>query len=289
MTRAPRHRWSAALAVVLLAAAGGGLAALAGEDMGVVTLTPNQGPDDRAALVETALQEFEQAQQLQATDADRAEQLFRSAAQRFEAVIAAGVVNGRLEFNLGNCLLQAGDLGGAIVHYRRAARLIPGDARVADNLALARSRCLTDIPPSRRNQVLRNLFFWHYDLAVRQRRAGALASFAAIWVLLLVGNWFAPRKLRIAAAVAAVVALALAGSVAVGDWQAKQRPPGVVLAMDVSVYKGPGTGYGRQFEQPLQPGVEFVRIGERGSWYEIELADGHTGWIEAKTAELVPL
>ncbi len=53
--------------------------------------------------------------------------LFRLAAQRFDSIIASGVVNGRLEFNSGNCYLQAGDLGNAILHYRRAQRLIPGD------------------------------------------------------------------------------------------------------------------------------------------------------------------
>ena len=44
--------------------------------------------------------------------------------------------------------------------------------------------------------------------------------------------------------------------------------------MDVAAYKGPGTGYQRKFEQPLQPGVEFTLRGRRGGWWNVELPDG---------------
>ena len=43
------------------------------------------------------------------------------------------VVNGALLYNLGNARLQAGDVGKAIVSYRRAERLIPGDERLELN------------------------------------------------------------------------------------------------------------------------------------------------------------
>ncbi|MEK7757114.1 MAG: tetratricopeptide repeat protein, partial [Planctomycetota bacterium] len=76
---------------------------------------------------EQALRDFDEAQRIQNDRPDRARQLFRASAQRFSSIAAAGVVNGRLEFNIGNCHLQAGDVGRAILHYRRAQRLIPRD------------------------------------------------------------------------------------------------------------------------------------------------------------------
>ena len=118
---------------------------------------------DLRTQFEQALTDFDQAQQIHARQPDRARQLFRSAAQRFESIVAAGINNGRLEYNLGNCYLQAGDVGRAVLHYRRAQRLIPGDPLLADNLAEARSRCLTSIKPTRRSALLRSVFFWHYD------------------------------------------------------------------------------------------------------------------------------
>ena len=47
------------------------------------------------------------------------------------------------------------------------------------------------------------------------------------------------------------------------------------------------TGYQRQFEQPLQPGVECTVRERRGTWWNIELVDGNTGWIQAGDAELI--
>ncbi len=80
----------------------------------------------------------------------------------------------------------------------------------------------------------------------------------------------------------------LAGSIATTRWIERHTPAGVVTGMDVVAYKGPGTGYTRQFAQPLQPGVEFRLAEARPSgWWRIRLPDGKTGWIEAGAADLV--
>jgi hypothetical protein len=83
--------------------------------------------------------------------------------------------------------------------------------------------------------------------------------------------------------------MACGASVAVDRRSDRHAPEGVVTAMDVAVYKGPGTGYQRLFEQPLQPGVEFTLRERRAGWWRIELRDGQRGWISAEAAELIPL
>jgi len=62
----------------------------------------------------------------------------------------------------------------------------------------------------------------------------------------------------------------------------------VVIGVDVAVHKGPGAGYNRQFEQPLQPGVEFTLKERRGGWWNVELTDGKTGWVDTVHGELIP-
>jgi hypothetical protein len=57
--------------------------------------------------------------------------------------------------------------------------------------------------------------------------------------------------------------------------------------MDITVFKGPGTGYKRQFEQPLQAGVEFTLLELRAGWWNIKLADGKAGWVDASAGELI--
>ena len=63
-----------------------------------------------------------------------------------QGLIDDGVDNGKLYYNLGNAQLQIGDLGQAIVSYRRAERLIPNDSNLRENLRFARSLCRNQIP-----------------------------------------------------------------------------------------------------------------------------------------------
>lgn len=265
------------LSVFALASCGGGASAQT-----LLTST------NLRADLENAQATYERAQQLLVDRPDQARRLFRSAAQKFSGIAASGVVNGYLQYNLANSHLQAGDVGRAILHFHRAQRLIPGNDMLADNLAVARSRCLTTIQPGRGNIFLRSVFFWHYSTSVASRTRTAVVLCAAVWLILMIRAWAPRRSLTVAAIMVAAVAGASGVSATVNNWTDRNAPPGVVVAMDVAVYKGPGTGYRRRFEQPLQPGVEFTLRGRRGGWWKIELADGNTGWVENSVAELIP-
>ena len=234
-----------------------------------------------------ALAEFDEGQKLVTNQPDRARQLFRSAAQKFEGIASSGVSNGMLEFNLGNCYLQAGDLGRAILHYRRAQRWIPRDPLLADNLALARSRCLTQIPSARGDDVLRSVFFWHYQSSNAARTRVGLVAYSLAFALLIAATLARRRYLMGLGLAAGAVALACAASLAAERWSLRTAPPAVITAMDVPVYKGPGASYQKQFEQPLQAGTECTLREERGSWWNIELPDGKSGWVESTAVETV--
>lgn len=235
----------------------------------------------------SALKEYEDATALQASDPQAARRLFESCAQRLEALVAAGARNGWIEYNLGNACFQKGSLGEAILHYRRAQRMLPRDDDLRQNLTAARRRCLTAIAPSRADALLRSAFFWHDTTSFGARVTTAMFANAALWTFAAVFALKRRRGWLYAAAVAVVVVIGAGGSAGVQAWQEQRQPPGVVLASDVAVFKGPGTGYERQFEQPLQAGVEFTRMQRRGDWWRIELPDGQTGWIPARSAELV--
>ena len=128
----------------------------------LITVAGSLAPTQKTITLQTvdatqefaeAMAEFDRGLEVQASNRHSAQQLFRSAAERLKSVAETGVINGYLEYNLGNCFLQSGDIGRAILHYRRAERLIPGDARLEDNLKEARSRRLTSIQPRRRSAL----------------------------------------------------------------------------------------------------------------------------------------
>jgi hypothetical protein len=244
--------------------------------------------DQMPAVLEQAQAEYDQALTLLADRPDRARELFRSAAARFESIAGGGVKNGYLEFNLGNCCLHAGDVGRAILHYRRAQRFIPRDAQLLNNLQIARKRCLTPIPTSRAGAILRSIFFWHFETAAAGRVRFAMLMYVLVW-LAMIGRTLLPRRWStVTASAAAVMCVAAASSAGLSHWSERNVPEGVVLSMDVAAHNGPGHGYQRQFEQPLQAGTEFSLRQRRQGWWEIELPDGKRGWIEAVHGELIP-
>ncbi len=260
----------------------------------VLFLTPFLTPgfahaQDSRLLAEfdRAMSDYDEALTIRETDPDRARALFRASAQRLSSVVASGVTNGRLEYNLGNCYLQAGDLGPAILHYRRAQRLAPRDPLLLDNLREARSRCVTNIEPTRGSTVLRRVFFWHFATTQAARLLTGVIAYGVFWALLTLRVLFRRRWLTGTASVFLVLTLLLGGSVGMDAWRDRNAPAGVITAMDVVVSKGPGPGYQRQFEQPLQPGVEFTLRERRTDWWRIELPDGKFGWIKASAADLV--
>ena len=194
-----------------------------------------------------ALDDFDEGQRIQTDQPNRARQLYRSAAQRFHSIVASGIASGRLEYNLGNCYLKAGDVGRAILHYRRAQRLIPGNEHLANNLEEARSRRLTTIHSTRRSLFFRSVFFWHYQTSASARVHTALVLYLLVWALLIVRNFVPRRAVTLLTLACAILAGCAATSVAAARWSDRNAPEGVVTTMDVMVYKGPGTEYQRQF------------------------------------------
>lgn len=241
----------------------------------------------RLNVLNEALTAFDDGTQLTDSRPDKALQRFRHAAELFESLLADGVRNGRLHYNLGNTFLRLGRIGKAILHYRRAEELIGKDAQVQHNLRYARSLCRTRIEPSPERAVLRTVFFWHYDTSPAGRYTAALVAYVIFWLLLIIQMFVRQPSLRYAAIAMLVLWLAAGTSVAVETIQNQTTRAGVATTDDVVVRKGNGEGYEPQFKEPIHEGVEFTVVDQRGDWYRIELLDGSTGWIRQSEAEII--
>jgi len=257
--------------------------------LSALTNIANASEPNRQQQVEVlnqALRAFDRGVELRPKQPAEAREMFAEAAAKFQALVDAGVHNGRLYYDLGNAYLQAGRLGEAMVSYRRAERLIPGDARLEENLRYARSLCQNQIPISGQRAFWKTLFFWHHDTPLRWRVTLALLSYSVFWVGLIA--WTFRRRGAWWYLLAPCLALWLAtGASALIELYQPARPAGVILADNVTVHKGNGEGFEPQFQEKLHEGVEFAVIEHRGDWLNIELGDGKTGWIRLSDAELI--
>lgn len=239
-------------------------------------------------ILAEAQQYFRQANEARIADPNGARDLYLRAALRFERIAQDGEIhNGRLYYNTANAYFQSGDIGRAILNYRLAERLIPGDVNLAQNLAHARQTRVDSFEDEQETKILKTLLFWHYDLSPGVRLS-LLAIFSALfWAgaasRLLRRNW-APRWLL---AAAGGIALLFLGSISVESHASARETPGVILNERVVARKGDADTYEPAFTEPLHAGTEFVLVEDRGDWVQAELSDGRRCWLPSRVVGLV--
>lgn len=252
--------------------------------------TAGQGLDRTEVfdLFSRAKELYRQANEAMARDPDEARELYRRAAMRFERIVdEGGVRNGGLYYNIGNAWFRMGDLGRAILHYRRALLYAPNDSNLQQNLSYARSKRRDRIEPKAETHVLRTLFFWHYDLAARTRLVLFAAAFGAVWVLAALLLFRRSTAVRWGLVIAAGLSALLLGSLTIEAAVSSRTVAGVVLADEVVARKGDAETYQASFKEPLHTGTEFDVVEDRGDWLQVDLADGRRCWLPRQSVGLV--
>lgn len=215
---------------------------------------------------------------------------FAQAAQIYQQLVDQGYADSALYFNLGNAYAQQGDLGRAILNYRRAQALDPRDADITANLQLARNRAAqlaanTNAPGGNPAKIGR-LWFTTNELAV-------LALLAwVVFVLLLIAltgslkTGALQRGLRVALA-GATLALVVSGAALANRLVLhNDQSAAVVVAGKVNAVTSPAAPADTAFS--LVGGAEVELQETRGSWSRIALpAANLQGWVPANAVERV--
>lgn len=222
-------------------------------------------------------------------DTEQAHTLYQQAIAGYERLIeAGGIHNAKLYCNLANSYLLTGDLGRAILNYRRAQRLDSSNPDIHKNLNFARSKCSDQFPFTTQKKILERLFFWHYDFSMKTRFAIGGICFAVFCIWLALKFWIVkwPAVIPVCS-VTALIAIAMIASVAVEQHALSTHRSGVILSESVIARQGDGDNYPKSFNEPLHAGVEFDVIEQRPGWLHIELPNAQDAWIPTQSAELI--
>lgn len=234
---------------------------------------------------------------------------YDEAIERFEALVAAGVVNGHLHYNLGNAYYRNGELGRAVLNYERALRLNPRDRDARENLALVRSMLKDKQFVSEPNRVTRSIIYLHNNLSIDEMTV--LASFTyVLFCLFLVGFIFRERSIVVAVyrrlsilspgrliglsrgqdlVLALGVLLVLFATSAFSAYrkvaEKKDRSAAVILSREIPVFSSPTDDATLQFR--VHEGT-MVKVSEqRQDWVRIQLPGGLSGWISSESVERI--
>ncbi|TWT42325.1 Bacterial SH3 domain protein [Phycisphaerae bacterium RAS1] len=242
-------------------------------------------PERLRELLGSAQTAFDEATAAARSDPAGAAGLYRQSAAAFDSVAAAGVISAGLEFNRGNTHFRLGNVGRAIVHYRRGLRLQPRDADLRANLAYARLRVEPQLPSGESERLVERLLFFHYKTSLRERFWLAALLAGGGWLLLTVRIWRPVKPL--AACGLTLVLLGATFSVS-ALWQLQAEaaaPAAVVVGEPQTLRQGRGEAYEAVLREALGPGVELRILESRGEWVEVRLSNGQSGWLPRSAVE----
>ena len=204
---------------------------------------------------------------------------YRKALESYSGIAAMGYESGPLYFNMGNCYYKLDETGQAILHYERAARLIPGDEDLEVNLSLARLKVVDQIPELPRFRVLVLLERFVFTLSRNALWILMWSSYAVLvtaWVLKLLwrpSRGFAGKVIWAGSLLLILSSICLAGQIR----RERESAEAIILAKEARAVSAPGEEGIQVFT--LHEGTK-VRIQEvSGSWVEVLLADGNVGWL----------
>jgi hypothetical protein len=240
------------------------------------------------SLFSQANEAFRQANSI-ANDEERAHRLYDKAILNYEKMINDGEVrNGKLYYNLANAYFLKGDLGRAILNYRRAEKLDSSDAKIEKNLAFARSKRADRFQIKTEKRVLHTLFFWHYDFSIRARFFLTCLFFAGVCIALTITVWLGRTGPATATVVICGMLMScLLASVIVEARHQARTVCGVITAKEVVARQGDGQNYTPSFTEPLHAGTEFDVLEHRPGWLHVQLSDDTSCWIPEGSAELI--
>ena len=211
---------------------------------------------------------------------------YAEAVEGYKAIIQAGWESGPLYYNLANTYFKLNNLGRAILNYRRAWNLSPGDPEITKNLEYAREGLRDDI-------AALPLSVW-----ARSKRAVILQFPLGIWIGISAVLYFLTIVWLIAALLirplrkkSPLILKWLGGCLVIsilisGLAYSFYRTPGaIILQPTVSVRYGPAETDAAAFK--LHEGTEVKKVREKDGWLQISLPDGKSGWLRADSLGII--
>lgn len=228
----------------------------------------------------TVSKKFQEAQER--FNAATTHEEFLQAANLYEQILEAGVVNGAVLYNLGNTYMFADERGRAIAAYRQAQRYRPRDPFLESNLAFALGE---EALPDDNRSIIDHVLFWKDLLSYPEKFHLTLAAGGFSLFLALIALYARNRKVwKRLALFALLVTVLLAVSAGFDVYRYEFIQHGAVTGQDVVARKGNAETWEPAFTEALPQGTEFRVRDQRSSWLLIRLDTGLEGWIPGSEA-----
>ena len=215
------------------------------------------------------------------------EKNFEEALSLYEQLVSNYPENSDIIYNIGNCHFQLGQLGKAILSYRRCIKYNPSHLQAKENLKLALT-FTKDKQTSESDDFISNLF--NRILSILSLNILALMLLITFFIILLIINFILFRYRNREKTIPTFILLIFLfiftffSVLSVVQWQRYHSTKGAVLITSTAIgYSGPSDEFTRVFT--IHEGISFDVEKKEGEWSLIKLPNGIGGWIKTTSFE----
>ena len=209
------------------------------------------------------------------------EDRYEEAAGLYEEIVDSGHLNGHVFFNLGNAYIRLGNLGKALLNYKKADVLLPRDGDLEANIQYARSLAKDRIE-EKSPALWHTLAFWYFGMNFRELLLTFVLFNALFWASALFNLYRNSEWVKWSLWLSLLLSLLLGVSAGLKYRESFQNNGGVVLAEEIPVRAGFSRNDTTLFV--LHEGAEFTILDQERGWWKIALEDGKKGWLTAQAA-----
>ena len=220
---------------------------------------------------------------IQLANKDYADGLYNNAIAKYHQILDEGYSSADLYYNLANAYFRNKDIASAILYYEKAKKIKPNDADIIHNLSVSNSRITDKIESlpvifyKRWWNNLKDMF--SYD-AWTQIHLISLAIF-----LFLILGYFIFRKILLKKVsfwiglLFLLIALFTFGMSYQKYTSVTTEVEAIIFSPSITIKSSPTDNSIDLFV--IHEGTKVRIIDELDNWYEIRIASGSSGWIQA--------
>lgn len=205
---------------------------------------------------------------------------FETAIQFFDLTVSGGISNGEIFYNYGTAHYQLGNVGNALLNYRRALQFLPRDLDL--NIQIARTRALRNIPEvDTTHPIILLEQMTETALTINELAIATFVVWSVFWILVAL---YQIRKawrstLRLVIGIMLLFVLSFGALLGARLYIHLNMPPAVVTLGSAPVYSGPSISYFRQYD--LFEGSEIYITETQDEWSKFVTPDNRVGWVES--------
>jgi len=211
---------------------------------------------------------------------------YEKASEEYAKILAADLKSGPLYFNIGNTFFKMGKIGYAILAYKKAQRLMPGDSDLKSNLAYAQS--LTE--DSALSALPQDRIVWLFKFPFREYSLNTVAIVLIVLYLMLIAmlltgiiNPVFKRRMTILFYPVLVGLILTLGAFSVRYYDEEALSHGVIVAKEAECKYEPIDKSNNYFT--LKEGQEVLVLVTRNGWSRIKRLDGKLAWVKSDAVE----